>query len=125
MLNSAEHKKLNRSWNIAVKMIWNLPHATHTRLLEDICPVAHLETMLHARYIGFVKSLHCSSKSWLRLLFKNCSQNLGSVTGSNIDYVFRKYSFNTLNQMFDGQSGVKRSKVYELPGEEKWNIPVI
>ena len=29
-LNSVEHLKLNRSWNTAVKMIWDLPHATHT-----------------------------------------------------------------------------------------------
>ena len=36
-----------------------------------------------------------------------------------------KYSFHTLNQIFDGQSGVKRSKVYELLGEETWKISVM
>ena len=33
-LSSAEHQKLTRSWNTAVKIIWDLPHATHTRLLK-------------------------------------------------------------------------------------------
>ena len=28
-LNSEEHLKLNRSWNTALKIIWDLPHSTH------------------------------------------------------------------------------------------------
>ena len=52
-LNSEEHLKLNRSWNTAVKIIWDLPHPTHTRFLESLSPVPHLESTLYARYIGF------------------------------------------------------------------------
>ena len=32
-LKSAEHLKLNRSWNTAVKIVWDLPYATHKRLV--------------------------------------------------------------------------------------------
>ena len=56
-LNSEEHGKLNRSWNTAVKIIWDLPPATHTRLLEDLCPVPHLEHIFFSRYIGFSQNL--------------------------------------------------------------------
>ena len=70
-LNSEEHFKLNRSWNTAVKIIWDLPHPTHTRFLESLSPVPHLESTLNARYIGFADSLAKSSKPLISLLF-NC-----------------------------------------------------
>jgi hypothetical protein len=62
-LASAEHLKLNRSWNAAVKMIWNLPHPTHTRFLESLSPVPHLESTLMSRYVGFSDNLLKSKKS--------------------------------------------------------------
>ena len=48
-INSEEYSKLIRSWNTACKMIWDLPHPTHTRFLESLSPVPHLETVLHSR----------------------------------------------------------------------------
>ena len=56
-LDSDEHQKLNRSWNIAVKMIWDLPPPTHKYLLESLSPVPHLESVLTGRYIGFLENL--------------------------------------------------------------------
>ena len=61
-LGSEEHLKLNRSWNTAVKMIWDLPHSTHTRFLENLCPVPHLESVLVGRYIDFIHNLRRSDK---------------------------------------------------------------
>ena len=61
--------KLNRSWNAAVKMIWNLPHKTHTRFLESLTSVPHLESTLMSRYIGFIDNLVKSKKSLLKLIF--------------------------------------------------------
>ena len=42
-INTEEYQKLVRSWNTACKMIWDLPHPTHTRFLESLSPVPHLE----------------------------------------------------------------------------------
>ena len=80
-LNSEEHAKLNRSWNTAVKIIWDLPHPTNTHLLESLCPVPHLESVLVSRYIGFIDNLEKSSKGVLKILFRTCALNLSTVTG--------------------------------------------
>ena len=56
-LRSAEHQQLNRSWNTVVKMIWNLPFQTHKRFVEDLTNVPHLQSVLHGRYVGFLKIL--------------------------------------------------------------------
>ena len=77
-LSSEEHSKLNRSWNTAIKIIWDLPHSTHTRFLEYLCPVPHLESVLHGRSIGFIQSLSRSSKQLIRFLFYSCSQDMST-----------------------------------------------
>ena len=62
-LGSDEHQRLNRSWNTAVKLIWNLPFQTHKRFIEDLTDVPHLQSTLHGRYVGFSKNLKDSNKS--------------------------------------------------------------
>ena len=64
----------NRAWNTATKMIWDLPHGTHTRFLESFSPVHHLQSVLARRYIGFIQNLKTSGKQALSLLFDSCMQ---------------------------------------------------
>ena len=62
-LKSQEHLKLNRSWNSVIKMIWDLPYATHKRFVESMVEIPHLQSMLHARYIGFIENLSSTVKA--------------------------------------------------------------
>ena len=43
-LNSQEHERLVRSWNVAVKMIWKLPYQAHTTFALTNCP--YLQAMI-------------------------------------------------------------------------------
>ena len=124
-LYSEEHQKLNRSWNTAVKIIWNLPYATHTRFLEDLCPVQHLEHVLISRYIGFIQNLTKSSKGILRLIFGSCMSNQSSVTGKNLQYLFTKFQIQSVHQLFGLKSKIRGMKVYALPPDENWKVKLI
>ena len=55
-VNSPEHLQLTKSWNTAMKIVWELPFATHTRFLESLSPVPHLESVLTGRYLGFLNN---------------------------------------------------------------------
>ena len=46
-----------------MKIIWELRHATHTRFLESLSPVPHLESVLTGRYLGFVGHL-VTTNNW-------------------------------------------------------------
>ena len=124
-LNSEEHQKLNRSWNTAVKIIWDLPHPTHTRFLESLSPVPHLESTLNARYIGFVDSLAKSSKPLISLLFNCISSDLGSQTGQNIQYLCDKYSKLSLGQLIADRTTIKKARVAALSENEEWKLLLI
>ena len=124
-LNSDEHHKLTRSWNTAVKIIWNLPHPTHTRFLESLSPVPHLESTLHARYIGFADSLAKSSKPLIGLLFTCIRSDLGSQTGQNIQFLCDKYSKQSLGQLIVDKTSIKKARVSPLSENEEWKLKII
>jgi hypothetical protein len=124
-LASDEHLKLNRSWNVAVKMIWDLPHSTHTRFVESLSPVPHLEAVLMSRFIGFVENLFKSKKSLLRLIFSSCSSDLGSLTGQNLDFLLKKYKKLTVKELTLAKRLVKKARVYPFQSHENWKVNLV
>ena len=124
-LDSEEHLKLNRSWNTAVKIIWDLPHSTHTRFLESLSPVPHLESVLAGRYIGFINNLSKSNKSLLKLLYNSCCSDLGSLTGQNLYYLLQKYNKDSIAGLMLDKNTLKKARVYQLSENEHWKTNII
>ena len=116
---------MNGSWNTAVKIIWDLPHPTHTRFLESLCPVTHLESVLTGRAIGFLQNLENSKKELIRLLFNSCSADLRTVTGRNLNFLLLKYGKATRKELFDDRVTIKHTIVYSLPAAENWKVSMI
>ena len=104
-------------------MIWDLPYATHTRFLESLSPVPHLENVLHSRYLGFIQNLRSSEKFLLKLIFFSCYRNLSTRTGQNLVHLeqkYQKYSVGTLLGIrFKGR------QVNPLPVDEDWKVKLI
>ena len=124
-LNSPEHLLLNRSWNTAMKIIWDLPHATHTRFLESLSPVPHLESVLIGRFLGFVNSLQNSSQPLLGLLFNACKNNIISQTGQNIKYLLDKFKKLSLIDLILERHEVKKKRVYTALEDEVWKVDLL
>ena len=124
-LNSEEHLKLNRAWNTAVKMIWELPHATHTCFLESLSPVPHLQSVLNGRFVGFIQSLRNPKNELLPLLFNLTCSDLSTVTGQNVNFLMTKLEKPTLSALINDRISIKKSRVYELSNTENWKISLI
>ena len=120
-----KHLKLNRSWNTAVKIVWDLPHPTHTRFLESLSPVPHLESILAGRYIGFVSSLSQSVKPFIILLFNSCCSDLTTRTGQNIEYLLHKYSVKNFTNLKREQNIIKKARVHPVSENEEWKLILI
>ena len=125
VLHSGNWVQLNTRSLQHWKLYGIYPHATHTRLLEDLCPVPHLEHVLFSRYIGFIDNLRNSSKDLLQLIYHSCSSNLGSVTGQNIRFLTDKFNLPDIDQLILLKSKLKTMKVYTLSDQEMWKINLI
>ena len=124
-LNCAEYGKLIRSWNTAVKLLWDLPNQTHTRFVESLTECPHLQSMLHSRYVGFTKSLLSSKKNHVKILFSLCRNDLSTLTGYNMKSLMTTYDCVTQEDLFQKQSVIGRTRVNKIDDSELWKVPII
>ena len=124
-LRSEEHKKLNRSWNTVMKIVWDLPYATHNRFLESMSDIPHLQSMLHGRYIAFIENLSSPKKTHLQMLFNLCKQDLSCNTGQNIEYLVTLCKVENLNALIMKRQFIKNERIYPLKKDEEWIVEMI
>ena len=124
-VNSPEHLQLTKSWNTAMKIVWELPFATHTRFLESLSPVPHLESVLAGRYLGFLNNFLKSDNLALTLIFSSCSRDMSSKTGQNIKYMLDKHKMDSMAKLVAEKNNLKKLRVYTLPEEEQWKVPLM
>ena len=89
--------QLCNSWNICVKLAWNVPRSTHTYLVDNLLGVNHLSVkrQLLSRYIKFFKGLLKSKSCEVKLLANIVARDVRSVTGKNLRYRTRANSTRT------------------------------
>ena len=77
-------RKLLTSWNVNLKLIWQLPHETHRYFFEHLTECRHLKILLIKRFLKFVSSIIEGNKSSCKLLLRTICGNSNSTTGKNI-----------------------------------------
>ena len=76
--------KLERSWNVAFRRMFDLPLATHCYLVEPVSDQNHASTLMARRFLNFVQTIRKSKKTSLRNLLKVIDSDTRSVTGHNL-----------------------------------------
>ena len=119
-LESEEFGKLTRSWNTVVKMVWDLPYATHKRFVESLTVVPHLQSTLHSRYVGFMKNLQNSGKLQTTVMYNLCKNDLNSQTGQNIHLLLQSYEAEDMASLINMKDEIKLTRVNPLEEAEEW-----
>ena len=89
---SPSSDKLYKTWNIALRKLFNLPARSHTRYLDVICNVRHIRFSLKVRFLSFIQSLFQSSNLLIRNLIERVAFNHMSPTGLMLSYVVNEYA---------------------------------
>jgi len=76
--------RLYSSWNMAVKVLFDLPRETHRYFIEPISENMHLKSLLCSRYVSFYTSLQKSMKLSIRFLANISVNNVQTVLGNNM-----------------------------------------
>ena len=69
-LFSAESLRFESSYNRSVKIMFDLPYATHCHLIEPITEAKHLRTILVSRFLGFIEQIRKLDKIMPRLMLR-------------------------------------------------------
>ena len=122
-VNSREVNRLFTSWNIAVRILFDVPRETHRYLIESISDTLHVKTLICSRFVSFYDSLNCSNRHSLRLLTNLCKSDHRMVLCQNLTSIARdcKSNIGDLSKTL-----VKRSLTFcEIPDIEKWRVPIL
>ena len=77
-------RKFYTSWNVNLRIVWDLPYATHRYFYEHLTDSKHLKVLLIKRFKKFVLSISDGTNSACKMLLYTCYRNVKSATGSNI-----------------------------------------
>ena len=120
-LESKEASELVSSWNKNVKLMFDLPWATHRWILEEITG-SNLKIMLLSRFINFANAIKKSNKKAMKFLLSLVASDVRSITGSN----FRSILINTGVKVLPGLTKsveIKKHTLFQVPEVDQWKVP--
>ena len=123
-LGSAECQKLYASWNVSIRMIFNLDRCTHRYLIESVSQCLHPKVMLESRFVTFFRSLVNSNKFNVRFLARLCQDDQRTVMGRTLRSLVRQCSTTGVECLT--ATLVKRKCCYFSPPEsQEWRGPLL
>ena len=122
--NDVGFQQLCNSYNVNVRIVYNLPRETHCWLTEEISGGKHAKQQIYKRYVKFVNTLANSSRDCVWFLFKYVSNDVRSQVGGNISRIRRDTGIPIIPGT--AQPGRLRNfRVYSAPDGEEFRLPLL
>ena len=122
--NSPEATKLFNSWNILVRIVFNIPRNSHRYFIEELTNCKHIMSTLFQRYLRFISSLLSSKKQCLSSLATVVLSDKGSLSSQNIETIEKKSGLEDVLSV--STPVVADAIVYsEVPMGEEWRIEML
>ena len=121
--DSQEASHLVSSWNKNIKVIYDLPWATHRWVLEEITG-SNLKFILFTRFLKFINSIHKSSKPAVKFLYSMVASDVRSVTGSNLRSIMLHTGIQSVPGTMQGYL-IKKQRRFKVPELEEWKVPLL
>ena len=76
--------QLMRSYNVNLKVIYDLPYACHNRLVEELTGGNHALVRIYSKYIKFINNLVKNKRDSIKCLLKIVQDDVRSTTRGNL-----------------------------------------
>ena len=116
---SANCQRIYKSWNVAIRICFNVDRCTHRYFIEELSESLHPKTMLCSRYSSFHEALLKSNKFPVKLLASLHQQDQRTVFGSTLRRIADESG--TARGQFPSKAEVKKNVRYlSVPACEAW-----
>ena len=122
-LFSKETQQFEKTWNVSIRKMLDLPLRTHKYLIEPISQTRHLKRLLIKRFVSFILQIRKSSKRAPNQLLNVLYFDTRSVTGNNIREILKLTNKWRIEEV--RSRDVDEISYQLIPDEEKWRIGVI
>ena len=115
--------RMESTYNKSIKVMLDLPHATHRNLIEPLTGNKHVKLILIRRYLGFMDKIINSDKAALKMLLTEAKKDVRSITGSNFRNIMLLLGKTSVDDITMSDSS--SLSYHELELREKWKISPI
>ena len=123
---SPECERLYKSWNVAIRRIFNADRQTHRYLIEPMSQCIHPKVMLLSRLVGFHKNLRNCPKFSIRYLCLITEKDHSTVFGRTLYFILKECDLheNEFDKLSPGS--VKKHIVYKkIPEDQLGRVPIM
>ena len=119
-LFGAEASRLEKTWNVSLRKMLNIPRKTHRYFLEPISKTSHIIFSLCARFLKFVHKIGSCNKPSMINLLNTVMYDCQSRIGSNIRNILLKLRKTRVDEI--RLSDIRNLRYFEIPNGSKWKI---
>ena len=110
--------QFERTYNKSVKIMFDLPWATHRHLIEPITNQRHVRITLISRFLGFIDQIKRSQKIIPKMLLSHIMQDVRSTTGLNLRKIMLQTDKLSVAQL--SKDDIKTIVYHPTSAEDKW-----
>ena len=114
---------IESSYNRSVKVMLDLPFATHRSLIQPLTGDLHIKIVLIRRFIGFIEKIKDCGKVALKMLMTEAAKDVRSVTGSNLRNIMLLVDKNRVEDV--KLDDLNKVTYFKLEENERWKISMI
>ena len=105
-------------YNKSVKIMFDLPYATHRHLIEPITGHRHVRLTLVSRFLGFIEQIRRSQKIIPKMLLSQIQCDVRSTTGRNLRKILLQTDKLSVSDL--KKDDISMLKYHPTSTEEKW-----
>ena len=122
-LFSKEAVMLEKTWNVSMRLMLDIPKETHRYLIEPLSETTHLKTFLIKRFLTFLEQIRNSNKSASKFLLESILLDTRSTTGSNLRNILLRTDKADVRDLIPRDAFAEKYNL--IPVEEEWRLPFI
>ena len=115
--------KLEGTWNKSIKLMIDLPVATHRNLIEPLSGYSHIRKFLVKRFLSFLIQIEKSPKRIPRQLLHSIRLDVRSTTGRNLRRIM--LAMNGIYVDAISPSDANLMKYHQLEENEQWKVAFV
>ena len=118
-----EALRLEKTWNISLRLMLGLHRETHRYFLEPVSGTRHIMFNLYKRFLTFVQNIMKHKKQPSRILCNVVLADVRSTTGSNFRRLMLRYEAGTFEELVQQ---MKMSWEYkQVENNDQWKIKAV
>ena len=115
-------EKLESTYNRSIKIMLDLPWATHRYFMEPLTGLPHVSKILVQRYLSFISKIEKSSKTALRKLLSIVRSDVRTTTGFNLRKIMLQSGKNSIDDVGPGKVHLD---YHTVPEDQAWRIQYV